>query len=98
MQFNFSRQACYNKRKLTQDVLMTLKSMRVQTTGKLVTELQDTVFACLQTALVMRGHVVLPGLGEIRIRIMDGQLRYFFEPSVEVVRRVRCALSVDDEV
>lgn len=97
MRYGFCRKSGYTKRKLTADLLITLRAMKFKVTGRLVAELMEVVFANLQHALLQRGNVILPGIGEIRIRILDGEPKYFFEPSIEVTRRLHTALDEDEE-
>lgn len=96
MRYSFARGSGYTKKHLMADVFMTLKAAKFQVTGKLAIELTEVVFASLQQALLQRGSIELPGIGELRIRVIDERPQYFFEPSLEVTRRLRAAL-VDEE-
>jgi nucleoid DNA-binding protein len=96
MRYSFSRGTGYTKRKLLADVLMTLKSMKISVTGRVVAELLEVAFATLQQALLQRGSVELPGIGELRIRVIDDRPQYFFTPSVEITRRIRAAMAEDE--
>lgn len=98
MRYGFCRKSGYTKRLFMADVFLTMKAMKFSVSGKLLAELIEVVFATLQQGLLQRGTIILPSLGEIRIRIIDGQPKFFFEPSAEVTRRLRAALAeAEDE-
>lgn len=87
--------AAYNKTKLVADVLATLKAAGYPVQGAVVSELVEVVFASLQTALITRGGISLPGIGGLAIELVGDENRpdYHFTPSPELSRRLRSALA-----
>ncbi len=84
----------YTKAHLVSDVIRTLLQSGVGIKSKVVVEIVEIAFVSLQTALLSRGKITVPHVGDVSWVFDDEDKPAFtFIPSPDLKRRIRASIS-----
>lgn len=84
----------YTKANLVSDVIHTMLQSKVYISSKLIVEVVEIAFVSLQTALLSRGKITVPHIGDVTW-VFDAEDKpvFTFTPAPDLKRRVRASIS-----
>ena len=83
----------YIKSRLVSDVLQTMLAAKQRVKGAMVVEIIEIAFVSLQTALLLKGKVTVPHIGDVAYALDDKLNPIFtFTPSPDLRRRIKSSM------